>query len=77
MEPRRRALLVALTARAIAAMATPTPALALNGARMQTNDARSAPSRSGHVAADGLDYHHAIHRRGEPVLVLHDGAQPK
>jgi pimeloyl-ACP methyl ester carboxylesterase len=37
------------------------------------NVAASAPKKSGHVAANGLNYYYEIHGRGEPLLLLHGG----
>ena len=77
MEPRRRALLVALTTRTIAAIAIPTPAFAMQAELMQAKDTWTTPSRTCHVIVNGGDYHYAMHGHGEPVPPLHSGAQPK
>ena len=34
---------------------------------------RQAPARSGHVAANGVNYYYEIHGKGEPLLLLHGG----
>jgi pimeloyl-ACP methyl ester carboxylesterase len=34
---------------------------------------RSAATKSGHVAIDGINYYYEIHGRGEPLLLLHGG----
>lgn len=34
---------------------------------------RQTPSKSGYVAANGLNYYYEIHGRGEPLLLLHGG----
>jgi pimeloyl-ACP methyl ester carboxylesterase len=33
----------------------------------------SKPSKTGHVAVNGLDYYYEIHGQGEPLLLLHGG----
>lgn len=33
----------------------------------------AAPSKSGHVAANGLNYYYEVHGKGEPLLLLHGG----
>ncbi len=33
----------------------------------------AAPVRSGHVAANGVNYYYEIHGKGEPLLLLHGG----
>ena len=35
--------------------------------------ASSAPARSGHVEANGVNYYYEIHGTGEPLLLLHGG----
>jgi pimeloyl-ACP methyl ester carboxylesterase len=35
--------------------------------------AKPAPSKSGHVAVNGLSYYYEIHGQGEPLLLLHGG----
>ncbi|MGH8629594.1 MAG: alpha/beta fold hydrolase [Burkholderiales bacterium] len=49
-------------------------AMALHGpaAVAQAKETRS-PSKSGHVAVNGLNYYYEIHGRGEPLLLLHGG----
>jgi pimeloyl-ACP methyl ester carboxylesterase len=33
----------------------------------------AAPSQSGHIAVNGVNYYYEIHGRGDPVLLLHGG----
>ena len=35
--------------------------------------AQTKPSRSGHIAANGVNYYYEIHGQGEPMLLLHGG----
>ena len=69
---RRRAMAAALIA--LAALAAPAPVHAQEERpAMQTQPARPAPARSGHVRANGIDYWYEIHGQGEPLLLLHGG----
>ncbi len=47
-------------------------ATALHGASAMAQ-AKQAPARSGHVAANGVNYYYEIHGKGEPLLLLHGG----
>jgi pimeloyl-ACP methyl ester carboxylesterase len=57
--------LFALAAAAVTMFAATTPALA--------QEPTPAPTRNGHVAANGVDYYYAIYGQGEPLLLLHGG----
>jgi pimeloyl-ACP methyl ester carboxylesterase len=35
--------------------------------------ARSTPTKTGHVLANGVNYYYELHGRGEPLLLLHGG----
>jgi pimeloyl-ACP methyl ester carboxylesterase len=56
---------------AAAAMATPSIASA-QGAKTSP-PVKPAPSKKGHVLANGVNYYYEIHGRGEPLLLLHGG----
>jgi pimeloyl-ACP methyl ester carboxylesterase len=66
-----KAMLIAMTASLC------TPLLA----QVDTNRAggqgvpatKPVPAKSGHVAANGLNYYYEIHGKGEPLLLLHGG----
>lgn len=45
----------------------------LQGATAMAQAKQAAPSSSGHVAVNGLNYYYEIHGRGEPLLLLHGG----
>ena len=64
---------IALLAAAAALIAP--PAIHAQGATAMeaTATAPAAPSRSGHVEANGLRYYYEIHGEGEPLLLLHGG----
>jgi pimeloyl-ACP methyl ester carboxylesterase len=47
-----------------------TPATAATAATAAT---KSAPTRTGHVAANGVSYYYELHGAGEPLLLLHGG----
>jgi pimeloyl-ACP methyl ester carboxylesterase len=38
-----------------------------------TAPAKSTPSKTGHVMANGVNYYYEIHGKGEPLLLLHGG----
>ena len=48
-------------------------ATALHGASAVAQTKKAAPARSGHVAANGVNYYYEIHGKGEPLLLLHGG----
>ena len=48
-------------------------ATALNAANAVAQTKQAAPARSGHVAANGVNYYYEIHGKGEPLLLLHGG----
>ena len=48
-------------------------ATALYGAAATAQSKQAAPARSGHVAANGVNYYYEIHGKGEPLLLLHGG----
>ena len=48
-------------------------ATALHGAAAMAQVKQTAPSKSGHIAVNGLNYYYEIHGRGEPLLLLHGG----
>jgi pimeloyl-ACP methyl ester carboxylesterase len=60
-------------------MAATMLAAATAGAQTPTTDvrtaptAKSAPTKKGHVLANGVNYYYEIHGRGEPLLLLHGG----
>ncbi|UUP19264.1 alpha/beta fold hydrolase [Nitratireductor thuwali] len=69
-----RTTMLAIAASALAAFAL--PAKAENGEKtaMQEEAAElQAPSKSGHVEANGLNYYYEIRGEGEPLLLLHGG----
>ena len=35
--------------------------------------AQTAPAKTGHVMANGVNYYYEIHGKGEPLLLLHGG----
>ena len=57
---------------AAAALAAPGVAAAQEGITMG-EATTPAPTRSGHIEANGLDYYYAIYGEGEPLLLLHGG----
>ena len=42
-------------------------------AMVQAQEANLAPTRSGYVEANGVNYYYAIYGQGEPLLLLHGG----
>ena len=54
----------------IAAFVTPTHALA---AENQSMDQTPKPTKSGHIAVNGVNYYYAVYGKGEPLLLLHGG----
>ena len=65
---------------AIACLATAlTTAVAPARAQTQTRDGMPmevpvpTPVKTGHVAANGIDYYYAVYGKGEPLLLLHGG----
>src|ERR1044072_7749373 len=54
----------------IAAFVIPTHALA---AENQSMDQTPKPTKSGHVAVNGVNYYYAVYGKGEPLLLLHGG----
>jgi pimeloyl-ACP methyl ester carboxylesterase len=48
-------------------------ATALHGAAALAQTKSPAPARSGHVAANGVNYYYEVHGKGEPLLLLHGG----
>jgi pimeloyl-ACP methyl ester carboxylesterase len=42
-------------------------------AATESAGATSAPSKTGHVTANGVNYYYEIHGKGEPLLLLHGG----
>ena len=48
-------------------------ATALQGASAVAQTKPAAAAKSGHVAANGVNYYYEIHGRGEPLLLLHGG----
>src|SRR2546426_7398953 len=63
-------LLIALSAAALAAAA---PCVTQGQSNVAKPAAKPAPSKSGHLAANGLNYYYEIHGTGEPLLLLHGG----
>jgi pimeloyl-ACP methyl ester carboxylesterase len=55
----------------LAAAILTTPSMAHGQAR--PTEAKSVPTKKGHVAANGVNYYYEIHGRGEPLLLLHGG----
>jgi pimeloyl-ACP methyl ester carboxylesterase len=66
----RNTIFAALGA-AIAAIATPATSTAEE--TNMTQMIKPAPTRSGHVEANGVRYYYEIHGEGEPLLLLHGG----
>ena len=65
---------IALSAAALAAAAPCITQGQSNVAKPATKPAaKPAPSKSGHLAANGLNYYYEIHGTGEPLLLLHGG----
>jgi pimeloyl-ACP methyl ester carboxylesterase len=48
-------------------------ATAVHGASAMAQSKQAAPARSGHVAANGINYYYEVHGKGEPLLLLHGG----
>ena len=48
-------------------------ATAVHGASAMAQSKQAAPARSGHVAANGINYYYEVHGTGEPLLLLHGG----
>src|SRR5207237_3289663 len=48
-------------------------ATAVHGTTAVAQTKQAAPARSGHVAANGVNYYYEIHGKGEPLLLLHGG----
>ena len=46
---------------------------ALQGTTAMAQTKQAPPVRSGHVAANGVNYYYEIHGKGEPLLLLHGG----
>lgn len=67
-----KTLLIAFLATAAAALAAPLPAHA-QGDKPAMTAAKPTPAKSGHVAANGLNYYYEIHGSGAPLLLLHGG----
>ena len=68
MTPIQTLLATAILALPVVPMAQTTPA--------DTNTiapAKSTPSKTGHVMANGVSYYYEIHGQGEPLLLLHGG----
>ena len=45
----------------------------LIGLALATTMTLAAPTTSGRIPANGIDYYYEIHGKGEPLLVLHGG----
>jgi pimeloyl-ACP methyl ester carboxylesterase len=58
-------------------MTRPAIAVALLASAVLTSplmaQAKPAPTKKGHVLANGVNYYYEIHGRGEPLLLLHGG----
>jgi pimeloyl-ACP methyl ester carboxylesterase len=69
-----RTMLTALVASALS-LAAPVLAQAEATAPVTQTQAASkpTPSKSGHVAVNGVSYYYEIHGQGEPLLLLHGG----
>src|SRR5207245_11300476 len=61
---------IALSAAALAAAA---PCITQGQSNVAKPAAKPAPSKSGHLAVNGLNYYYEIHGTGEPLLLLHGG----
>ena len=65
---------IALSAAALAAAAPCITQGQSNVAKPATKPAaKPVPSKSGHLAVNGLNYYYEIHGTGEPLLLLHGG----
>jgi len=58
---------------AAAALAVPAVIHAQEGNIAMKSETRTAPAKSGHVKANGVNYYYEIHGEGEPLLLLHGG----
>ena len=63
-----KSTLIALAA--VAGLSAATPAFAHDPAKPQ---AAPAVAKSGHIAANGVDYYYEVRGEGEPLLLLHGG----
>ena len=70
-----KSIVFALSASVAALLAAPQAAHAQQGKSAMTAEAKTAnaPSKSGHLAINGLNYYYEIHGAGEPLLLLHGG----
>ncbi len=70
-----KSALITLLAASVVVVAMPGPADAQtpNATQTAAAPARAAPSKSGHVQANGVKYYYEIHGQGEPLLLLHGG----
>jgi pimeloyl-ACP methyl ester carboxylesterase len=70
-----KSVVFALSASVAALLAAPQAAHAQQGKSAMTAEAKTAnaPSKSGHLAINGLNYYYEIHGAGEPLLLLHGG----
>ncbi|HEU4613775.1 MAG TPA: alpha/beta hydrolase [Kofleriaceae bacterium] len=50
-----------------------TPMSPTTNTTAPTTTTTAAPTKSGHVAANGINYYYEIHGQGEPLLLLHGG----
>ena len=66
--------LIAMVATAVASFAAATPTIvqaAEEKPAMQSSTPK--PSKSDHIAVNGIDYYYAIYGKGEPLLLIHGG----
>jgi pimeloyl-ACP methyl ester carboxylesterase len=66
---------IALGAAALAALAAPGFVRAQEAEAVKNAEAATqpTPTKSGRIAANGVNYYYEIHGRGEPLLLLHGG----
>lgn len=64
---------IALLASAAVTLAAPGLLQAEEGKTAMEAKAPAAPTKTGHVEVDGVNYYYEIHGEGEPLLLLHGG----